>query len=66
MCKLGPGSYTSHHWEAPVVIHQDHEVHVWGRNYVTSPFAFRERMQIAVDGGPFSYFGTVRWKRVDE
>ena len=59
------GGYSSHHWEAPAITRQGHEVRLRGRTYMTSPSGFRVRMRMSVDGEPFVNFGTVRWERVD-
>ena len=70
LVKIGPvsgdsGGYSSHHWEAPAITRQGHDVRLRGRTYMTSPGAFRVRMQISVDDEAFSNFGTVWWERVE-
>ena len=59
------GGYSSHHWEAPPITRQGKTVRLQGRTYITSPFAFRNRMQISVDDGPFANFGTVWRERAE-
>ena len=61
-----PGGYFSHHWEAPATDVGVSRVRLRGRTYITSPFAMRDRTEIAVDGGPFTNYGTVMRDRVDE
>ena len=59
-----PGGYFSHHWQAPAIRVGGRKVQLKGRTYITSPVAFRIRMQISEDEGPFVNFGTVWWRRV--
>ena len=59
-----PGGYNSHYWEAPAITLQGSTVRLRGRTYITSPFAFRNRMQISIDDAPFVNFGTVWRERV--
>ena len=61
-----PGGYSSHHWEAPAITVGGSEVRLRGRTSITSPYAMRDRTEIAVDGGPFTNLGTVSRDRVDE
>ena len=59
------GGYRSHHWQAPAVTHQGSEVRLKGRTFITSPDAYRVRMQMSVGNEPFANFGTVWWRRVE-
>lgn len=58
-----PGGFYSHHWAAPMVTSQGTQVHLTGRTYITSPYAYRVQTRISEDGGPFINFGTVWWER---
>ena len=60
-----PGGYFSHHWQAPAVDRGGKKVRLRGRTYMTSPTAYRLRMQISVDGGPFVNYGTAWWRRAE-
>ena len=59
-----PGGYASHFWETAPITRQASQVRLKGRTLVSSPDSFRLQMQISVDGGPFTNFGTVGWERV--
>ena len=61
-----PGGYFSHHWAAPPITRGGSVVHLTGRTFITSPFAYEVRTRMSVDGGPLANAGTVRWERVDE
>lgn len=70
LVKLGvvggdPGGYFSHHWQAPAFRVGGIEVQLKGRTYITSPAAFRVRMQISENKGPFMNFGTTWWQRTE-
>lgn len=58
-----PGGYSSHFWETQPVLRQGHAVRLKGRTLISSPESFRVQMQISVDGGSFTNFGTIRWER---
>ena len=60
-----PGGYFSHHWQAPPVDRDGEKVRLRGRTYMTSPIAYRLRMQISVDEGPFVNYGTAWWRRAE-
>ena len=60
-----PGGYFSHHWQAPAIDVDGVQVVVKGRTFISSPFAFRLRMQISENEGPFVNFGTVWWRRAE-
>jgi len=61
-----PGGFFSHHWEAPAVTSGGETVRLGGRTYITSPFAYRLQLRIAVDDGPFTNFGSIWWDRVED
>ena len=65
MLRGDSGGYSSHHWEAPSIARQGSALRLRGRTYMTSPFAYRLRMQLAVDDEGFTNFGTVWWERVE-
>lgn len=58
-----PGGFSSYFWEAPAIMRQGSEVRLKGRTFLSSPNAYRLRMQISVDAQPFANFGTLRWER---
>ena len=58
-----PGGYYSHHWDAPPITRDGKQVRLKGRTFLASPYNHRLRMQISVDGQPFTNFGTVWWRR---
>ena len=60
-----PGGYFSHHWFAPPVTVNGSGVHLTGRSFITSPYAYEVRTRMSTDGGSFANAGTVRWERVD-
>ena len=60
-----PGGYFSHHWQAPAIRHSEAKVQLKGRTYVRSPVAYRLRMQMSVDDGPFTNYGTLWWRRAE-
>lgn len=60
-----PGGYFSHHWFAPPVTVNGSGVHLKGRSFITSPYAYEVRTRMSTDGGSFANAGTVRWERVD-
>jgi hypothetical protein len=57
------GGYFTHHWDAPPFAHKGRRIHLRGNTFLASPDNFRLRMQISVDGGPFTNFGTLWWSR---
>ena len=59
------GGYYTHHWAAPQFTSQGSQVRVRGTAFASSPFDVRHRTRISVDGGPFTNFGTVWWRRAD-
>jgi len=61
-----PGGYFSHHWFAPPVTVNGSGVHLTGRSFITSPFAYEVRTRMSTDGGPFANAGTVRWERAEK
>ena len=60
-----PGGYFSHHWHAPAIRIDGRTVRLKGRTFMSSPVAFRLRMQISEAEGPFVNFGTLWWRRVE-
>ncbi len=60
-----PGGFSSHYWEAPSITLEGTRVRLKGRTFIGSPYAFRLRMQMAIDDEPFSNFGTLWWERVE-
>ena len=60
-----PGGIFSHYWQVPAISRGGSDVRLKGRTYLSSPDAFRNRVQISVDDQPFVSFGTVRWRRVE-
>lgn len=58
------GGYFTHHWNAPPFAYKGRRIHLRGNTFLASPDNFRLRMQISVDGGPFTNFGTLWWNRV--
>ncbi len=63
-----PGGFFSHHWKAPAITmpSSSETVQLRGRTYITSPFAYRLQLRMAVDGGPFTSFGTIWWDRTED
>lgn len=59
------GGYYTHHWAAPQIIRGSSQIRLRGTTFASSPFDMRLRMQLSVDGGSFTNFGTVWWRRVD-
>ena len=59
------GGYNTHHWTAPQIALGGSQVQVRGTSRATSPFDVQVRMQMSVDGGPFTSFGAVWWRRAD-
>ena len=60
-----PGGYFSHHWQAPAIPIGGRMVRLKGRTFMSSPIAFRLRMQISEGEGPFVNFGTLWWRRTE-
>jgi len=60
-----PGGFTSHYWEAPSITRGGSAVRLKGRTFMSSPYAYRLRMQISVGDEPFTNFGTLWWERVE-
>ena len=60
-----PGGYFSHHWQAPAIRTGGRTVRLKGRTFMSSPVAFRLRMQISEAEGPFVNFGTLWWRRAE-
>ncbi len=60
-----PGGYFSHYWETTQVTFNGRQVRLKGRRFFASPVAQRVRMQISIDGEPFTNFGTLWWQRTD-
>ncbi len=60
-----PGGFTSHHWEAPSITHEGSVVRLKGRTFISSPYAYRLRMQMSIGDEPFANFGTLWWERVE-
>ena len=60
-----PGGFSSHYWEAPSITVEGNAVRLKGRTFISSPYAFRLRMQMSVDDEPFTNFGTLWWERVE-
>ncbi len=59
------GGYFSHHWEAPRFTLNGKVVRLKGHGPFASPVTQRLRMQISVDGEPFTNFGTLWRQRKD-
>jgi hypothetical protein len=57
------GGYTSHHWEAPGFTYKSKRIRLQGSTFLASPDNHRLRMQISVDGQPFTAYGTLWWTR---
>ncbi len=49
---------------APAITREGSKVRLKGRTFLSSPDAYRLRMQMSVGDEPFSNFGTLRWERV--
>ena len=60
-----PGGYFSHHWQAPAISVDGRMVRLTGRTFMSSPIAFRLRMQISEAEGRFVNFGTLWWRRAE-
>lgn len=58
-----PGGYASHIWETQPVSRDRSTVRLKGRTLMSSPAGFRVQMQISVDGGRFTNFGSLTWER---
>jgi hypothetical protein len=61
-----PGGFTSHHWIAPAIEQAGTVVRMSGRTFVSSPYAYRLRMEMAIDDEPSMNFGTLWWERVED
>jgi len=59
------GGFTSHHWEAPSITHEGSVVRLKGRTFISSPYAYRLRMQMSIGDEPYANFGTLWWERVE-
>ena len=67
--KTGPvggdaGGYFAYHWQSPEFTHSSANVFACrGTSFFASPDNYRVRMQIAVDDGPLTAYGTLWWRR---
>ena len=57
------GGYFSHHWDAPEFTYKGKRMHLKGTTFLASPDNHRLRMQMSVDGQPFTNYGTLWWSR---
>jgi hypothetical protein len=57
------GGYFTHHWQTPEFTHGGKRIRLQGSSFVASPDNHRIRMQIAVDDGPWTAYGTLWWRR---
>ncbi len=57
------GGYFSHHWQTPEITRSGKRVRLQGSTFFASPDNHRLRMQISVDDGPWTAYGTLWWRR---
>ena len=60
-----PGGFSSHYWQTPSITREGNVVRLKGRTFISSPYAFRLRMQMSIGDEPFANFGTLWWERVE-
>jgi len=58
-----PGGFYNHNWETPPVVIGGTTVRLKGRTMMWSPVAFRVRIEVSENGGPFTNLGTLGWTR---
>lgn len=57
------GGYFSHHWQAPEFAYKGRRIRLQGQTFMASPENYRIRMQLSVDDGPATAYGTLWWTR---
>lgn len=60
------GGFFSHHWETPSVSYAGEALRLQGRTSITSPFAYRLQLRLAIGNEPFTNFGSIWWDRLDD
>jgi hypothetical protein len=58
-----PGGFYNHIWETPPIVVGPTTVRLKGRTMMWSPVAFRTRIEVSENGGPFTNIGTLSWER---